>query len=402
MALRITIHGSYGTGNRGDNSILFQLLRFLEREAPDAEVTILCRDTERLRLQLAPGFGVSSLRLHLLHYSFKRHPVAVLKACTACDLFILGGGGLLFGTASGNLGYWLQRPRLALLFRRKLAIYAPGIYAIKGARAQKLLAKVARKAHFLSVRDPEGLATLMAAGVPKENIFLGADPAFLLPPYEAERGKALGEALGIPQARWVGISARDWRGRLSAGLFARFVVRLLQDPEVLVIFFPFKTGGLLTDTDRNDAEVGRHLMLTLPEELHSRIVLLGDDLESEDYVHLMGRCEFVIGMRLHSLIFATLSGTPFGALPYDRKIEAYMEMLGRSEMLVHPEDFSLADRQERLIRQLREERGGGDAPVASILAAGTELAGRARALHVELAHRLHEWFPGRAGGPSHD
>jgi len=394
MALRITIHGSYGTGNRGDNCILFQLLKFLERETPGAEVTILCRDEERLGALLAKALPEIELRLHPLHHSFKRRPLAVLKASMGCDLFILGGGGLLWGKASGNLGYWLLRPRLALLGRRKLAIYAPGIYDIRGGRARKLLGRVARKAHFLSVRDQEGLKELTQAGVPEDRIVLGADPAFLLPPADPDAGNALMESLDIPEGRRIALSARDWKGRLSAGLFARFVVRLLEDPKATLIFFPFKTGGLPSDTDRNDSEVGRRLMLTVPEHLHHRIVLLGDDLNAEDYINLLGRCDFLIGMRLHSLIFATLAGTPFGALPYDRKIEAYMGMLGRMDLLVGPEEFSLEPNQSALLSRLETERAESpEGPVRTILMAGAELAGRARAMHRELAARLHEWFP---------
>jgi polysaccharide pyruvyl transferase WcaK-like protein len=394
MALRITIHGSYGTGNRGDNCILIQLLRFLEQEAPRSEVTVLCRDEERLGALLAKEMPDSNLQLRTLHHSFKRRGLAVLKACMGCDLFILGGGGLLWGKASGNLGYWLLRPRLALLAGRKLVFYAPGIYDIRGGRAQRLLGNVAKKAHFLSVRDREGLQELMRAGVSEDRIVLGADPAFLLPPADYEAGQALMENLRIQEGRRIALSARDWKGRLSAGLFARFVLTLLEDSTTTLIFFPFKTGGLASDTDRNDAEVGRRLLLTLPKEFQHRIVLLGNDLRSEDYINLMSHCDVLIGMRLHSLIFATLAGTPFGALPYDRKIETYMEMLGRKDRLMGTKEFSLKDNQEDLLARLEAERDNlPEGPVVSILMAGAELAGRARAMHAELSRRLREWFP---------
>jgi len=394
MALRITIHGSYGTGNHGDNCILVQLLRFLDKEAPGAEVTILCRDEDRLGVLLSRELHESSLTFRALHHSFKRRPWAVLKACLGCDLFILGGGGLLWGTATGNLGYWLLRPRLALAAGRKLAIYAPGIYDIRGARARRMLARVASRAHFLSVRDPQGLKTLEDLGVAGGSVVLGADPAFLLPPADPDRGRELVEKLKLTAGRRIALSARDWKGRLSAGLFARFIVRLLEDPEATVIFFPFKTGGLPTDTDRNDAEVGRRLMLTIPAEFRSRFVLLGDDFGPEDTIHLLGQCEFLVGMRLHSLIFATLAGTPFGALPYDSKIEAYMDMLGRHELLMGPEDFSLEHNQDELVASLRAEQAGeaGQA-MRPILMAGAELASRAQAMHRELAARLRNWFP---------
>ena len=394
MALRGTIHGSYGTGNRGDNVILFQLLRFLERETPDAEVTVLCRDEERLGALLSGEFAGSSLKLQPLHHSLKRRTLDVIRACMACDLFILGGGGLLWGTASGNLGYWLTRPRMALFARRKLVFYAPGIYDIRGPRAKRMLEKVASKAHFISVRDRRGLQELVDAGVREENVVLGADPAFQLPPADEDKGRALMEKIGLPGGRHIALSARDWKGRLSAGLFARFVLRLLEDPEATLIFFPFKTGGLPSDTDRNDAEVGRRLMLTVPEAFQRRIVLLGDDFSAEEYIDLMSQCDYLIGMRLHSLIFATLAGTPFAALPYDEKIETYMDMLGRHELLVNPEVFSLEDKQDELVARLQAERAESpEGPVMNILTAGAELAGRARAMHQQLAARLREWFP---------
>lgn len=394
MALRITIHGSYGTGNRGDNCILIQLLAFLEKETPGAEITILCRDEDRLEVLLSREFPQTNLRLRALHHSFKRRSLAVLKACMACDLFILGGGGLLWGKASGNLGYWLLRPRLALLARRKLAIYAPGIYGIQGPRAGRLLESVARRAHFLSVRDLQGLEALEAVGVEKERITLGADPAFLLPPADHERGRELIENLKAPGRRFIALSARDWKGRLSAGLFAHFVSRLLENPDTVLVFFPFKTGGLPSDTDRNDAEVGRSLLLTVPAKFHSRIVLLGDDFSPVDYINLLSRCEYLIGMRLHSLIFATLAGTPFGALPYDQKIETYMNMLGRQDRIIGPEKFSLEAEQDELVALLEAERKGSpDQPVQHILMAGAELASRARFMHRELAARLRDWFP---------
>ena len=41
----------------------------------------------------------------------------------------------------------------------------------------------------------------------------------------------------------------------------------------------------------------------------------------------MDRFEFVVGMRLHFLIFATLRGTPFAALPYAAKVTGLLEDL---------------------------------------------------------------------------
>jgi polysaccharide pyruvyl transferase WcaK-like protein len=42
---------------------------------------------------------------------------------------------------------------------------------------------------------------------------------------------------------------------------------------------------------------------------------------------LIGKLEFVIGMRLHFLLFAALQGVPFSALPYSPKILGLLEDL---------------------------------------------------------------------------
>lgn len=393
--MKISIHGSYGTGNRGDEVILSRLLVLLDQEVPGAEVTLLCRDEQRIALFIEAFHGDLRLKITPLHASFRRHPLAVLRACLGCDLFILGGGGLLWGSAPGNLEYWLQRPRLALRGGARLAFYLPGIYGISGRRAHRLLGMVAGKADFVSVRDDEGLQQLISCGLSEDRIALGADPAFLLSPPKPEQIQRTLAALGLEGRRLVGLSARDWRQRLSAGIFASFVGGLLKDPEVSLLFFAMKTGGHLGETDTDDITVARDLLRTLPESERERVFLVGESYRDDEVLALMGSCEYLIAMRLHALIFATIAGTPFGAIAYDDKIRAYMEMLGLQDFLLDMQGVSeaprLQDLVERLMRQ-REQTPSG--PVTRFLSSADELAERSRSVHDALAAHLREWFPG--------
>ncbi len=393
--MKVCIHGSYGTGNRGDEIILSQLLELLERELPGAELTLLCRDEQRTALFLETRHRDLDLDVTPLHASFRKHPLAVLRACLHCDLFILGGGGLLWGGAPGNLEYWLQRPRLALRGGARLVFYLPGIYGISGRRAHTLMGKVARAADFVSVRDTEGLQQLLACGVPEKKIALGADPAFLLEPPDSEQTQSVLAALGLEGRRLVGLSARDWRHRLSAGIFANFVGSQLKDPELSLIFFAMKTGGRLGETDTDDITVARALLRTLPEAERERVFVVDDSYRDDEVIALMGACDYLLAMRLHALIFATIAGIPFGAVAYDDKIRAYMEMLGLEDFLLDMNRVTEGKLfQDLLDRLARERESIPTGPVPRFLDSAAGLTDRSKDVHRALASRLREWFPG--------
>lgn len=392
--MKVCVHGSYGTGNRGDDVILSRLLLLLAEELPGAEVTLLCRNEQRVALFLEVEHEGIDLDVRPMHASFRRHPLAVPRACLGSDLFILGGGGLLWGGAPGNLAYWLTRPRLAKLAGRRLAFYLPGIYGLAGGRARRLLGRLARKADFLSVRDDEGFEQLVSCDVPESDIVMGADPAFQLPPPEPDQIEAMRTALGLQGRRLVGLSARDWRRRLSAGIFANFVRSLLDEESVSLIFFAMKTGGKLGETDTDDINVARSLLRTLPEELQQRVVLVDDGYRDDEVLALMGACDYLLAMRLHALIFATISGTPYGAVAYDDKIRAYMEMLGRQDYLLDMKDVTEPGSLQQIVTRLQADRERvPDGPLPELLVTAAGLASRSMDVHRALAQRLREWFP---------
>ncbi len=382
--------------------ILLQLLRFLDKQLPGAAVTVLCRNVERVSLFLATEFPDSSLAITPVNASFRKNFMKVLFACIRCDLFILGGGGLLWGRAPGNLSYWLQRPRLAQRARRRVVFYVPGIYNVMGAPALRLLGQVAGRADFLSTRDHEGLEQLKLAGIEENEVILGADPAYLLRTPERRRIGALRDALGLGGRNLVGLSARDWRGRFSAGLFAKFVNTLLEDEDTTLLFFAMKIGGRLGEIDSDDLSVATDLLRTLSRDMAQRVLIIGDNYSIEESIALMGACEYLIGMRLHSLIFASIAGTPFAGVAYDDKVIAYMRMLGRERFLLEMSDVADPDKLEVAIVRLREERAtaADGEPVERILVDAGQLSIRAQVMHRKLGERLREWFPPSGSAPS--
>jgi hypothetical protein len=55
--------------------------------------------------------------------------------------------------------------------------------------------------------------------------------------------------------------------------------------------------------------------------LRSRAIVLGEDLTVTQIASVIAHSDLVVGMRLHSIIFAILQRVPFVAISYDPKVE---------------------------------------------------------------------------------
>lgn len=94
-----------------------------------------------------------------------------------------------------------------------------------------------------------------------------------------------------------------------------------------VVFIPFHRGGV--DNDFIEITKIRMLMKT------QRSTVLKEEVSPQEMMRLIGSMELVIGLRLHSLVFAAAMGTPFASISYDVKIKGFMEMAGVQDCLVH-------------------------------------------------------------------
>jgi polysaccharide pyruvyl transferase WcaK-like protein len=84
-------------------------------------------------------------------------------------------------------------------------------------------------------------------------------------------------------------------------------LRTLSEKDFDLVFFPFQTD--------QDLPVLRELSLPISVvEAH----------QPSDLLHAMQGVDVVVGMRLHSLVFALLCAVPFCALSYDPKIESFV------------------------------------------------------------------------------
>jgi polysaccharide pyruvyl transferase WcaK-like protein len=56
-----------------------------------------------------------------------------------------------------------------------------------------------------------------------------------------------------------------------------------------------------------------------------------EGLGVDEMARLVQSCDLVVGMRMHSIVLATLSGVPSVALDYDPKVAELMKRIGRGD-----------------------------------------------------------------------
>jgi len=376
---RVLIAGSYGQGNTGDEAILSVLLRGLRARRPDARLQVVSGDVAATRAQ----HGVEAL------YWGDWAPLA--EALRQTDLLILGGGGIFFDywgfdpgrlldNEAPDLAHYASFPLLAWLFAKPLLIYACGVgplFTPEGREAVRLAFALASRA---SVRDAESKALLEQIGVAGERVEVTADPAFALEPAGEERARSLMAAAGIAAGRpVVGLTPRPWDFGVSqetweTGLAAA-VAAFARSHGAQVLLVPFHAGY-------DDPALARLRVKLAAGGLPAADVRsLGSGGSPEEIAAVVGSCDLLIGLRLHSVLFALLSGTSAVALAYDPKVRQLARLAGHEELCLDLSDLG------GLGPLLERAWGAREALRRDFLAASRELK-QAAERNVELAGEL--------------
>ncbi len=307
--LRIGISGSYGGMNMGDEAILEGMLAQL-RSSLAADITVFTRDPAdtQARHQVERVVPVRQLT---------RKEIA--PEVQSLDLFILGGGGILYDDDAET---YLREVFLAHEAKVPVVTWAISAGPLRRQSARNAVRAGLNEAALITVRDREAYRLLEDLGVTRE-IHLTADPAFLLQQKDLSMDALRSEGVEF-QRHLIGFSVRepgpaapDIDPEHYYALLANAADFLVERQDADVLFVPME----VTDVQHSHA-VMAHMQCAERAELLRRRYSPGQLL------NLAGRLDFAVGMRLHFLIFAALRGTPFVALPYASKVTGLLTALG--------------------------------------------------------------------------
>ena len=307
---RIGLLGSYGGLNVGDEAILTSMVTSLRETCPFAEIVVLSRDAGHTRLH-HPVDRVVDAR------SGRRSAVA--EEIAQLDLLVLGGGGLLYDTEAA---VYLREVRLAQEAGVPTIAYAIGAGPLRLAEDRACVRDVVSRMARVTVRDEESKRVLedVGVGVPIEVV---ADPALLLTPEPFPADTLVRE--GVPtdcrligmSVREVGLAAPNLDGEGYHALLAAVADFMIHRYSAHIVFVPMERGDV-----QHSHAVLAHMAAA------DRARVLNGCYGPRQVLGLMEHLDFVVGMRLHLLIFAGIAGVPFLPLPYAGKVFDFARVAG--------------------------------------------------------------------------
>jgi len=316
--MRIALSGYYGFDNAGDEALLSAITMSLKRLHPGLEFLVLSGNPQK------------TAHLHGVQAVYYMNPWQVLKGLLSSDLLISGGGSIFQDVTSGrSLVYYISVVALAKLLGKPVIFYAQGVGPINRPLSKLLMRLVANRVELITLRDQDSLELLREIGVTQPEIRVTSDPVFALTPMEEDF-----EAVDIKLAQLIesskpviGVSVRQWPALEGYQPELARCLDDLADQGYQVLFIPMAYP--------EDVEESRRVagLMERPS------TVLDQDLNSRQHLALISRMNFIIGMRLHSLVFAASMGVPFAGISYDPKVDAFLKQFSLAPLPLQYEEM---------------------------------------------------------------
>ncbi len=291
---KILLSGYYGFANAGDEAVLAALVQILQEGLPVVELVALSADPA----QTAAAHGIRAID--------RWDRAALRRELRDAALFASGGGSLLQDVTSvRSVWYYTGLVRAAQQAGVPTIVLAQGLGPLNKGLSRWLARRALSGCRVLSWRDADSLALARDIGLGQTPNVQVCDPVLLWRP----EGCA---AVSYGESGRVALALRPWRDlRLDEAVR---LAELLQQAGREVVLLPFHRG--------EDEKLAADINARLAHK--AEIAPCGTP---ELAMQTLSSVDFVVGMRLHSLIMAAALGLPALAVSYDPKVDAFAGMM---------------------------------------------------------------------------
>ncbi len=333
----IIISGYFGFDNCGDEAILLAMIQQFSRYISKANIVVLSRDPRKTK---------AVYQVNAIH---RLNPFLIFFRMMRASIFVSGGGGLLQDVSGKGFSifYYLSLLFLSRLFNIPNIIYAQGIGPVEKSINKKLIRWILNRVDLIMLRDEQSNKLLQELGIRKESITVNADPSFLLKKREVpetiitkyqlnHQPKALNSKMNIAMIiRNCKEVDQDYDNKIER--FAKIADHLIEKYQANLVFIPFQA----------------HTDLLFMNEIikkmsYSTVRCVEEELSPDQILFLISKVALIIGMRFHSIVFATMVSKPFIAIDYDPKVRIFVDSLGIPELLINLNQLTVKNIDNKL------------------------------------------------------
>ncbi|WP_058003520.1 polysaccharide pyruvyl transferase CsaB [Heyndrickxia sp. FSL K6-6286] len=331
--MQVVISGYYGFNNVGDEAILFSIIQALRLQDPSIKITVLSNNPD------------STAKLYDVEAVNRWKLKEIINALKSADGLISGGGSLLQDeTGFRSVPYYSGIMKIAQWLHKPVFVYSQGMGPFNKSYSKWIVKSALNKAKQITVRDEESKELLRSIGISKE-ISIVPDPV-------------MGLSIGQVKNTWlqersfpeslICVSVRDWPTENHYKEKIALALDRCVENGVGVLFIPMH--------GKHDDLASQEVAGLMKQESS----IYPYDASIEEKIDMIGKSDLLFGMRLHSLIFAAITYTPFIALSYDPKIDAFASRV-KQPVLGHVKDTGWDDEtvfteMERMLEQRNNER----------------------------------------------
>ncbi|MDX9971024.1 MAG: polysaccharide pyruvyl transferase family protein [Candidatus Gracilibacteria bacterium] len=311
---KILICGNYGAKNTGDELILLGAKTTLK----DFKISVLSEHTDEIYgLNHYPKFPAGIKSFFKFLFSKKEN----LEALKNTDYFLLGGGNLFGGPSVKANFIWALQALFAIFYKKNLIMFCQSVGDNTPRIIRYLIKFVFNKADKIYLRDEISKDILQKIGITKE-IHVISDPALCIKsPENQERKNTLVALRQISSIR--------------PNLIKEIAIFLEGKKDIK--FVNFETG-------KENDEI---FSMSVAEKLSTPSQSIDYTQTPTEILNEFSKANFALCMRLHSIICAIITDTPFIAISYAKKIDSFLSYAGLEDLIISQKELTTEKLQEK-------------------------------------------------------
>jgi colanic acid/amylovoran biosynthesis protein len=331
LPTRVLIADSFCSANRGDAAIVQGIVSGLQERLPDAQIRVVSH-YPKVAAHFHPDLDCMG----------DADPVALAQALVETDLVVSCGGSFLNDLYALNLG-----PRLALYHAAHRAeipviFFAQSIGPLESPLSRQAARQVLDPAAWVLARDPASAQIVRRLGV-QCPVSVGVDAAVSDVPEFQEKQSV--PVLGVTARAWHfpgHDNPQELQSAYEANVAAACHAWMTESGgQVRLLSNCTDFGGYHQDDRLAARRIARAIDNAGPIGNADAGQVSVEERADLDHRHVRRQaaaCDFFLGTRMHSLIFATTAGVPAVGVAYEFKTPEWLAMCGLEGLSVDISD----------------------------------------------------------------